>query len=272
MILTELKEVARQIRRDTLEMVYAVKSGHPGGALSIAELLTVLYFAELQVRPENPEWEDRDRLILSKGHACTSLYAALAERGYFPKKQLFSLRQYQSILQGHPDMKVTPGVDMSSGSLGQGLSVGNGMALAARLQHKTYRVYVLLGDGELEEGQVWEAAMAAAHYGLGNLTAIVDVNGLQINGATDEVMRIEPLDEKFRSFGWQVVNIDGHDIEQIQKAFDAARECEEKPTVILAKTIKGKGVSFMENQAKWHSGVLTEAEYQQAMQELGGEA
>ncbi len=272
MELLMLKKMAEKIRIDTIKTIHHVHSGHPGGALSMVELLTVLYFDELKVDIEHPDLKDRDRFILSKGHGCTSLYATLMEKGFFSKQQLFTMRQYQSILQGHPDMKVTPGVDMSSGSLGQGLSVGNGMALAARLQHKTYRVYVLLGDGELEEGQVWEAAMAAAHYGLGNLTAIVDVNGLQINGATDEVMRIEPLDEKFRSFGWQVVNIDGHDIEQIQKAFDAARECEEKPTVILAKTIKGKGVSFMENQAKWHSGVLTEAEYQQAMQELGGEA
>ena len=262
--------MARSIRLDTIETIQAVKSGHPGGALSIVELLTVLYFDELHVKPEEPDWAERDRFILSKGHACTSLYAALAEKGFFPKRELASLRQYQSILQGHPDMKVTPGVDMSSGSLGQGLSIANGMALAAKLQKKSYRVYVLLGDGEMEEGQVWEAAMAAAHYKLDNLTAIVDVNGLQINGTTDEVMRVAPLDEKFAAFGWHVITVDGHAIPEIQAAFETAKRCAGKPTVLLARTVKGKGISYMENQAKWHSGVPTDEEYQQAVRELGG--
>lgn len=270
MDIVKITEAARKIRIDTIEMIHKVKSGHPGGALSIADMLAVLYFGEMKIDPENPQWADRDRLVLSKGHACTSLYAALAERGYFDKEELWTLRQYQSILQGHPDMKVTPGIDMSSGSLGQGLSVANGMALAAKLQKKSYRVYAILGDGELEEGQIWEAAMSAAHYQLDNLVAIVDINGLQINGTTDEVMSVQPIGGKFEMFGWKVLAVDGHDITALCQALRAAREIKNQPVLLAARTVKGKGVSFMEGQAKWHSGVLTEAQYQLAIAELGG--
>ena len=270
MNIEKIREAARLIRVDTIEMIHRVKSGHPGGALSIADLLAVLYFGEMKIDPKNPQWEDRDRMVLSKGHACTSLYAALAERGYFDKEELWTLRQYHSILQGHPDMKVTPGIDMSSGSLGQGLSVANGMALAAKLQKKSYRVYAVLGDGELEEGQIWEAAMSAAHYKLDNLTAIVDLNGLQINGSTEAVMSVEPVKGKFEMFGWKVLAVDGHDIEALCQALNTARDIKDQPVLLAAKTVKGKGVSFMEGQAKWHSGVLTEEQYQLAMEELGG--
>ena len=270
MDLLEIKEAARKIRRDTIDMIYKVKSGHPGGALSIADILAVLYFSEMRIDPENPHWEDRDRFVLSKGHACTSLYAALSQRGYFPREKLWTLRQYKSILQGHPDMKSTPGIDMSSGSLGQGLSIANGMALAARLQNKSYRVYVVLGDGELEEGQVWEAAMTAAQYKLDNLVAFVDANALQINGTTDDVMKVEPIKGKFEMFGWHVIEVDGHDILALQKALQTAKNIKGKPVMIVAKTIKGKGVSFMEGQAKWHSGVLTQEEYEKAVAGLGG--
>ena len=270
MDILELKDMAKQIRLDTIEAIYRVKSGHPGGALSMADILTVLYFDELNVNVKNPQWEDRDRFILSKGHGCTSLYATLAEKGFFPRETLWTLRQYKSMLQGHPDMHSTPGLDMSSGSLGQGLSIANGMALAAKLQDKTYRIYALLGDGELEEGQIWEAAMAASHYELDNLVAIIDVNGLQINGSTSDVMCIDPINGKFSMFGWNVVNIDGHNIEEIQNAFKKAKNHKGKPTVIVAKTVKGKGISYMENNVKWHSGILNEEEYQIAMHELGG--
>lgn len=268
----DLQERARQIRLDTLKTIFKVGSGHPGGALSIAELLAVLYFDEMNIRPEEPGWADRDRFILSKGHASTALYAVLAERGYYPVEELATMRQYGSRLQGHPDMELTPGVDMSSGSLGQGLSIGSGMALAAKLQKKDWRVYVLLGDGECEEGQVWEAAMTAPRRQLDNLVAIVDVNGLQINGRTDNVSTLEPLEDKFRDFGWHVLSIDGHDIPSIRQAFRQSREHKGQPTAIIAHTVKGKGVSFMENSAAWHSGHPNEEQYRKALQELGGEA
>ncbi|EKX95645.1 Transketolase, thiamine diphosphate binding domain protein [Selenomonas sp. oral taxon 138 str. F0429] len=272
MELEELKEAARRIRRATIQSIHAVGTGHAGGALSIADLLAVLYFDEMRVRPADPNWAERDRFVLSKGHACASLYAALAERGYFPAEELLTLRQYGSRLQGHPDMKVTPGLDMSSGSLGQGLSIGNGMALAAKLRRMDYRVYVLLGDGELEEGQIWEAAMTARRYALDNIVAIVDANGLQINGAVEEVAGLSDIGTRFAAFGWHVIDIDGHDLAAIRAAFAAARETAGVPTVIVAHTVKGKGISYMENQVKWHSGVPSEDEYRTALQELGGEA
>ncbi|WP_315003569.1 transketolase [uncultured Selenomonas sp.] len=272
MELEELKEAARRIRRATIQSIHAVGTGHVGGALSIADLLAVLYFDEMRVRPADPNWAERDRFVLSKGHACASLYAALAERGYFPAEELLTLRQYGSRLQGHPDMKVTPGLDMSSGSLGQGLSIGNGMALAAKLRRMDYRVYVLLGDGELEEGQIWEAAMTARRYALDNIVAIVDANGLQINGTVEEVAGLSDIGARFAAFGWHVIDIDGHDLAAIRAAFAAARGTVGVPTVIVAHTVKGKGISYMENQAKWHSGVPSEDEYRTALQELGGEA
>ena len=272
MELEELKEAARRIRRATIQSIHAVGTGHAGGALSIADLLAVLYFDEMRVRPAEPNWAERDRFVLSKGHACASLYAALAERGYFPAEELLTLRQYGSRLQGHPDMKVTPGLDMSSGSLGQGLSIGNGMALAAKLRRMDYRVYILLGDGELEEGQIWEAAMTARRYALDNIVAIVDANGLQINGTVEEVAGLTDIDARFAAFGWHVIDIDGHDLAAIRAAFAAARETAGVPTVIVAHTVKGKGISYMENQAKWHSGVPSEDEYRTALRELGGEA
>ncbi|WP_196592203.1 transketolase [Pectinatus frisingensis] len=271
MDITDLTEVSRRIRLDTIKAIYHVKTGHPGGALSIADILAVLYFNELNIDVQNPAWPDRDRFILSKGHGCTSLYAALAEKGFFQKEKLLTLRQYGSILQGHPDMKSTPGLDMSSGSLGQGLSIGNGMALAAKLQNKSYRVYVLLGDGELEEGQIWEAAMTASKYHLDNLIAIIDANGLQINGPTDEVMQVEPIDKKFSAFGWNTIVIDGNAIPQILTALKKVKRVKNKPSVIIAKTIKGKGISYMENNIKWHSGVPNPQEYKTALQELEGE-
>mgnify|MGYP000854173802 FL=1 len=272
MEIEELKETARRIRLATIRSIHAVGTGHAGGALSIADLLAVLYFDEMRVRPEDPGWAERDRFILSKGHACASLYAALAERGYFPAEELCTLRQYGSRLQGHPDMKATPGLDMSSGSLGQGLSIGCGMALAAKMRGADYRVYVLLGDGELEEGQVWEAAMSARRYALDNMLAIVDANGLQINGTVDAVAGLTDMGGRFAAFGWNVISIDGHDIAAIRAAFAKARETEGVPTVIVAHTVKGKGISYMENQVKWHSGVPSADEYRTALRELGGEA
>jgi transketolase len=266
----ELEKIAKKIRIDTIKMIYKVKSGHPGGALSITDILAVLYFDEMHVDAKNPQLPDRDRFVLSKGHAATSLYAALAAKGYFAREELWTLRQYQSILQGHPDMKVTPGLDMSSGSLGQGLSIANGMALAAKLQKKEFRVYAILGDGELDEGQIWEAAMTAPQFRLDNIVAIIDKNGFQINGTTDEVMKVASIEDKFQAFGWNVLSIDGNDISAIKGAFQKAKNCKDKPTAIVAKTLKGKGVSYMEDRCEWHSGVPTEEQYQLAMQELGG--
>lgn len=264
----ELKSKANEIRKDIVTEVYNAKSGHPGGSLSIADIMTVLYFDELNIDEKNPRWEDRDRLVLSKGHCAPALYAALAERGYFEKEKLVSLRKLDSNLQGHPNMNDVPGVDMSTGSLGQGLSAANGMAISAKLDNKNYRVYCILGDGEIQEGQVWEAAMSSNKYKLDNLCIIVDNNNLQIDGTTEEVMDLKPIDEKFKSFGFNVIIIDGHNYEEIKSAFKQARETKGKPTCIIAKTVKGKGVSFMENQAGWHGKAPNEEQYNQAMSNL----
>ena len=264
----QLKKIANDIRIGAIEAVYNAKSGHPGGSLSAADLLTYLYFAEMRIDPADPADENRDRFVLSKGHIAPGYYSALAHRGYFPVEELKTLRKVGSRLQGHPDMKHIPGVDMSSGSLGQGVSAACGMAEAAKLMGKDYRVYTLLGDGEIQEGQVWEAAMFAAHYKLDNLVVIVDNNGLQIDGAVADVMSPYPIDEKFAAFGFEVVNIDGHDFEQIAAAFDKARSTKGRPTAIIAKTVKGKGVSFMENQASWHGAAPNAEQYEIAMADL----
>lgn len=264
----ELEKKARKVREDIIEEVYCAKSGHPGGSLSIADILTVLYFREMNLDPKNPNWEDRDRFILSKGHCSPALYSCLANRGFFPVEDLKTFRNINSYLQGHPDKNKVPGVDMTTGSLGQGLSAANGMAMAGKMDQKNYRVYCVLGDGEIEEGQVWEAAMAANQYKLDNLCVIVDNNNLQIDGTIEEVMSSYPIDEKFKSFGFQVINIDGHDIEEIIKAFEVAKNVKGKPTCIIAKTIKGKGVTFMENQAGWHGKAPNEEQYNQAMEEM----
>ena len=263
-----LKMKAKEIRKDIIEEVYNAKSGHPGGSLSIADIMAVLYFNELRIDEKNPRWEDRDRVVLSKGHCSPALYAALAERGFFSKETLKSFRKIDSNLQGHPDLNKVQGVDMTSGSLGQGLSVANGMAISAKMDNKDYRVYVILGDGEIEEGQVWEAAMTANKYKLDNLCVIVDNNNLQIDGTIEEVMSSYPIDEKFKSFGFNVLNIDGNNIEEIINAFESAKKTKDKPTCIIAKTIKGKGVSFMENKAEWHGKAPNEEEYIQAMKDL----
>ncbi len=268
MQIDELQEMAKEIRKGIIEQVYDAASGHPGGSLSIADILTVLYFNELKIDEKNPKWEDRDRMVLSKGHCSPALYSCLANRGFFDTKELKSFRNIDSNLQGHPDMNKVPGVDMTTGSLGQGISVATGMAIAGKLDKKDYRVYCVLGDGEIEEGQVWEAAMSANKYKLDNLCVIVDNNNLQIDGTIEEVMSSYPIDEKFRSFGFQVIKIDGHDIDEIIKAFEVARQIKGKPTCIIAKTVKGKGVSFMENQVGWHGKAPNEEEYKQAMKEL----
>lgn len=265
----ELEENARCLRRHIIRMTAQAGSGHPGGSLSAADLVSALYFHELNLDPQRPDWPDRDRFVLSKGHAAPVLYAALAERGFFPVSELDSLRRLSSRLQGHPDMRKLPGVEISSGSLGQGLSVANGMALAGRLDQRPYRVYVMLGDGENEEGQIWEAAMLAAHYRLDNLLAIVDCNGLQIDGPITEVLSPEPLDAKWRAFGWAVEQVDGHDMEQILAAFARARRRLGQPTVVLARTIKGKGCSFMEHAVGWHGTAPNPAQAEQALAELG---
>lgn len=264
----DCSRIATKIRKHVIEGVYHAASGHPGGSLSIADILAVLYFEEMRVDPNRPHWEDRDRFVLSKGHCAPALYGALAERGFFPAEDIKTLRRIDSYLQGHPDMKGVPGVDMSTGSLGQGICAANGMAYAARLDGKDYRVYAILGDGELEEGQVWEAAMFAPHYRLDNLCAFVDLNGLQIDGPTREVMSPYPVDEKFRAFGWHVIVIDAHDYSEIRAALAEARQVKGKPTMIIAKSVKGKGVSFMENQAGWHGVAPKQEEYEQAMAEL----
>lgn len=264
----ELQEIARKVRIGILEGVYNAKSGHPGGSLSIADILTVLYFNQMNVDEKNPKAKSRDRLVLSKGHVAPALYSVLAEKGYFDRSELKKLRKLDGILQGHPDMKNIPGVDMSTGSLGQGLSVANGMAIASKLNHEGVRVYCICGDGEIQEGQIWEAAMTSAHYKLDNLCLIVDNNNLQIDGKVDEVMSVYPIDEKFRSFGFEVINIDGHDMNQIINALNKAKTVKGKPTAIVAKTVKGKGVSFMENVADWHGKAPKEEEYNLAMEEL----
>ena len=268
----DLEQKARKIREDIIEQVYQAKSGHPGGSLSIADILTVLYFKELRIKPEEPDWENRDRVVLSKGHCSPALYSCLANRGFFPVKDLKTFRNINSYLQGHPDKNKVPGVDMTTGSLGQGLSAANGMAIAGKMDKKEYRVYCILGDGELEEGQVWEAVMAAKQYHLDNLCVIVDNNNLQIDGKIEDVMNSYPIDEKFKSFGFQVICIDGHDIEEIEKAFEVAKNVKEKPTCIIAKTVKGKGISFMENQVGWHGKAPNEEQYGIAINNLKGEA
>ncbi len=265
---TELKRMAADIRLDILDEVFSASSGHPGGSLSIADIITYLYFAEMRIDAANPKWEERDRLVLSKGHTCPALYAALAEKGFFPKADLKTFRQADSYLQGHPDLKHIPGVDMSAGSLGQGISAACGMALAAKIQKQGHRVYTIIGDGESEEGQVWEAAMFAAHYQLDNLCAILDFNGLQIDGKVTEVMNPTPLDEKFKAFGWHIAVINGHNFAQIEAAFDEARMVKKQPTIIIASTVKGKGISYMENNAGWHGKAPNEEQYQQGRAEL----
>ena len=263
-----LKIKANEIRKDIIEEVYNAKSGHPGGSLSIADIMAVLYFDELNIDEKNPSWGNRDRLVLSKGHCAPALYAALSERGFFEKEKLVSLRKLDSNLQGHPNMNDVPGVDMSTGSLGQGLSAANGMAISGKIDNKNYRVYCILGDGEIEEGQIWEAAMTSNKYKLDNLCVIVDNNNLQIDGTIQEVMDSNPIDEKFKAFGFNVIKIDGHNFDEIKTAFKEAKETKGKPTCIIAKTIKGKGVSFMENQVGWHGKAPNEEEYTQAMKDL----
>ncbi|MBE0467121.1 MAG: transketolase [Candidatus Desulforudis sp.] len=267
-VMVGLEEKAKQIRRHIIRMLGEAGSGHPGGSLSAADIVTALYFKEMRIEPARPDWPDRDRFVLSKGHAAPVLYAALAERGYFPVEELNTLRKLGSRLQGHPDMRKLPGVEISTGSLGQGLSAANGMALAARLDGRNSRVYALLGDGEIQEGQVWEAAMAAVHYSLDNLAVFVDYNGLQIDGPITEVMSSEPVGDKWRAFGWHVLDINGHNLRQILAALDEARNTKGRPTVIVARTIKGKGVSFMEDLVEWHGTVPKKDQVEQALKEL----
>ncbi|MDD2192744.1 MAG: transketolase [Bacteroidales bacterium] len=264
----ELQQRARAIRRHIITMLGEAGSGHPGGSLSAADIVSVLYFDTMKLDPEQPAWPERDRFVLSKGHAAPVLYAALAEKGFFPQEELLTLRKLGSRLQGHPDMKKLPGVEMSTGSLGQGLSAAVGMALGLRLDGGRQRVYALLGDGEVQEGQIWEAAMAAGHYKLDNLTAFLDYNNLQIDGPCDVVMNVAPLNDKWRSFGWHVLEIDGHDLAQILQALTEAQATKGKPTMIIAKTTKGKGVSFMENQVGWHGNAPKPEQVEQALQEL----
>ena len=264
----ELKKIARNVRLGIVEEVFEAQSGHPGGALSVADILTVLYFDEMKIEPENPGDLNRDRFVLSKGHASAGLYSVLANRGFFDISELKSFRKLNSNLQGHPDRNKVPGVDMTTGSLGQGLSAACGMALSGKLHNRDYRVYCVLGDGEIEEGQVWEAAMSASHYKLDNLCVIVDNNNLQIDGKIENVMSPYPIDKKFESFGFEVMNIDGNDIEEIIKAFDVAKNIKNKPTAIIAKTVKGKGVGFMENQAGWHGKAPNEEQYYNAIKSI----
>lgn len=263
-----LEKTAYKIRKHALEAVYSAASGHPGGSLSIADILSVLYFDEMNVDAKNPKDENRDRFVLSKGHCAPALYGALAEKGFFPVEDIKTFRRIDSYLQGHPDMKGVPGVDMSTGSLGQGVCAANGMALAGKLDKKDYRVYAILGDGELEEGQVWEAAMFAPHYKLDNITIFVDFNGLQIDGDISKVMSPLPIDEKFKAFGWNVVVIDAHNYDEIKEAIKIAKSTKGKPTAVIAKSVKGKGVSFMENEASWHGAAPNKEQYEQAIAEL----
>lgn len=264
----ELQKIACHVRMGVIEGVFNAKSGHPGGSLSASDLYTYLYFKEMNIDPKDPHNPDRDRFVLSKGHCCPGLYSVLAERGYFSKEELKSLRHIGSMLQGHPNMEDTPGVDMSSGSLGQGISAACGMALAGKLDNKDYRVYCLLGDGECEEGQVWEACMFAAHKNLDNLCIIVDNNGLQIDGTVAEVVGPEPLDSKLEAFGFDVQTINGHDFEELEQAFQKAKTVTGKPSAIIMKTVKGKGVSFMENQVGWHGSAPNKEQYDVAMADL----
>ena len=264
----ELSIIANKVRKHTLTAVYSANSGHPGGSLSIAEVLTLLYFEKMNIDPKNPKMADRDRLVLSKGHTSPALYGVLAERGFIPVEDIKTFRKADSYLQGHPDMKHIPGVDMSTGSLGQGVSAAGGMALAAKIDNKDYRVYAILGDGELEEGQVWEQAMFAAHYKLDNLTIFVDFNGLQIDGDITKVMNPTPIDKKFEAFGWNVLVANAHDFEELSDAIEKAKECKGKPTAIIMKSIKGKNVSFMENKAEWHGSAPNQEQYEQGIKEL----
>lgn len=265
---TELAIIANKIRKNALTAVFNAQSGHPGGSLSIADLLSLLYFEVMNVDPKNPHKEDRDRLVLSKGHTAPALYSALAEKGFFPVEDIATFRKIDSYLQGHPDMNKVPGIDMSTGSLGQGVSVAGGMALAAKLDKKDYRVYSILGDGELEEGQVWEQAMFAPHYKLDNLTIFIDNNGLQIDGDITKVMNPTPIDKKFEAFGWNVILADAHDIIGLYDAIEQAKACKDKPTAVIMTSVKGKNVSFMENQAGWHGVAPNEEQYNSAIAEL----
>ena len=263
-----LAKAANQVRKGILEEVYSAQSGHPGGSLSIADVMTYLYQEELRVDTNNPKWEDRDRLVLSKGHVCPALYAALAQKGFFPWEELKTFRQVGSRLQGHPDLNKAPGVDFTAGSLGQGVSAAAGIALAGKIAGKNYRVYAILGDGELQEGEVWESAMFSAHYKLDNLCYIIDNNGLQIDGNIQDVCSPYPIDEKFRAFGFEVIVIDGHDFDQIEAAVRQAKTVKGRPTAIIAKTVKGKGISFMENKASWHGSAPNAEQYETAMADL----
>lgn len=269
--MSNLKAITNQMRIDIIEAVASAGSGHPGGSLSACDTIATLYFDKMNIDPANPDWEDRDRFILSKGHVAPALYAALAQRGYFDREALKTLRKNDSFLQGHPDMKKTPGVDMSTGSLGQGLSIANGMALAGQLNNKDYYVYVMLGDGEIQEGQVWEAAMSSSHYHLNHVIAFLDFNGLQIDGTNDEVMNVKPVDQKFEAFGWNVLTVDGHNTDEIAAAIDQAKTSTDKPTMIICNTVKGKGVSFMENVGGWHGTAPNKEQAEQALTKLGGE-
>ena len=264
----ELKKIANEIRKGIVVSVHAAASGHPGGSLSAADIMAYLYNEEMNIDPSDPKKADRDRFVLSKGHVAPALYSTLANRGFFPVEDLETLRHTGSYLQGHPDMKNIPGVDMSTGSLGQGFSTAAGMAMAGKMDNASYRVYALLGDGEIQEGQIWEAAMFAGFRKLDNLTAIVDNNNLQIDGAIDSVCSPYPIDKKFEAFNFNVISIDGHDFDQIRDAFTRAKQCKGKPTVIIAKTVKGKGVSFMENQAGWHGKAPNDEEFEIAMKDL----
>lgn len=266
--LMELARKANWVRQGVIEAVFCAQSGHPGGSLSISDTLTYLYEMQMRVDAQNPKWEGRDRLVLSKGHTCPALYSVLAQKGFFDAAELKKFRHVGAMLQGHPDMKGTPGVDMSTGSLGQGISAAVGMAVAGKLDKADWRVYTILGDGELEEGQVWEAAMFAAHHKLDNLIAVVDNNNLQIDGPVDQVCSVYPIDEKFAAFGWAVFTADAHDFESLDAAFQAAKQVEGKPAVIIQKSVKGKGVSFMENQVGWHGKAPNQEQYEQAMAEL----
>lgn len=268
-LIQDLELKAKLFRREILEMTFLAGSGHPGGSMSAIDIITVLYYYIMRVDPNNPQWEDRDRFILSKGHVCPALYTVLAEKGFFPKEALWTLRKPGSILQGHPDMRITPGVDMSTGSLGQGLSVACGMALAARLDNKEFSTYCMMGDGEIQEGNIWEGALFAAHYNLDNLIAILDKNKLQIAGFTEDIIALDPLIAKWEAFGWDVIELlDGNDIDQIIRAFDSVKSLTGKPKIIIANTIKGKGVSFMEDQPEYHGRALSASEMDRARKEL----
>lgn len=264
----ELELLANELRSLTVRMIHVAGSGHPGGSLSATDIITALYFSVMRLDPGRPDWDDRDRFVLSKGHACPAVYAALARRGFFSIDELWTLRRLGSRLQGHPDMMKTPGIDATTGSLGQGISVACGLALAAKVRKQSYRVYAIVGCGECQEGQVWEAAMAAAHHKLDNLTVFVDYNGLQLDGSNQEIMEIAPLGKKWSGFGWHVVNIDGHSMGEILDAIAAAHDTRDRPTVVIARTVKGKGVSFMEDRVEWHSGTFSKTELELALSEL----